>query len=211
MRFFSLLLSFVFCATLWAEKPDSKIKDEESLVEVCQALSEKKITKGDFRQIKLIFRLKREMVSTGVFVISADDGILWETQNPYASTMVMTKNSLVQINAKGKKTLMNSETNATFAQFANVLSSVFNANPKTLTENFNVEVVGTSSEAWNINLTPKNSSIKKFIASIDMAGHGSIEIMTLHEPNGDYIRYEFMNHIYPEKLTDEEKSAFSEK
>ena len=205
---FLLLLILLFSShSVFAQSSDSKVRDEEALAQVCKSISSKKITKGDFRQIKLILRLKREMVSSGVFVISADDGVLWNTQKPYYSTMAMTKSSIVQTSANGKKTVINSSNNATFEQFAKVLSSLFNGNAETLTENFEIEFIG-STDSWNINLVPKNSSVKKIIEQIDMAGHSSMELMTIHEPNGDYIRYEFMNHIYPNSLTPEEKAAF---
>ncbi len=206
-KFLSLsLISFLLPALLFAQPADSQ-KDEEEFARVCQEISSKKITKGDFRQLKFIHRLKREMVSNGIFVISADDGILWQTQKPYFSTMAMTKSAIIQTNAKGKKSVISAESNATFDQFSKVLSSVFMGNAGILTENFEVEFIG-STDNWSINLIPKNSSVKKVVEEIEMVGKISIDLMTIHEPNGDYIRYEFLTHIYPDSLTEEEKALF---
>lgn len=206
-KFLSLsLISFLLPALLFAQPADSQ-KDEEEFARVCQEISSKKITKGDFRQLKFIHRLKREMVSNGIFVISADDGILWQTQKPYFSTMAMTKSAIIQTNAKGKKSVISAESNATFDQFSKVLSSVFTGNAGVLTENFEVEFIG-STDNWSINLIPKNSSVKKVVEEIEMVGKISIDLMTIHEPNGDYIRYEFLTHVYPDSLTEEEKALF---
>lgn len=206
---FLMFLALACTASSFSDSPaqESAEKDEKSLEKVCQVISSKKITKGDFKQNKLIKRLKREMASEGVFIISAEDGILWETERPYYSAMAMTKSAIIQTNAKGKKTVLSSNSNATFEQFATVLSSVFTGNSNSLLENFEVEFVGTT-DNWNINLKPKNSTVKNFVSEIEMAGKISIDRMTIHEPNGDFVRYEFMNHIYPENLTDEEKSYF---
>ena len=195
---------FLFPAVLaFSHENDQSVAFER----VCDSISSHKITKGDFRQIKLIKRIKREMASSGIFIISAGDGILWQTQKPYFSSMAMTESAIIQTNADGKKSVMSADGNATFEQFAKVLSSVFNGNPRGLAENFDVEFIGTA-DNWNINLIPKNSSVRGVISEIEMVGHVSIELMTIHEPNGDYIRYEFLNHVYPDSLTDSEKALF---
>ena len=207
------LIFFLLCTLtiLPAQEAESlNQKDEKSFAEVCELISSKKITKGDFKQLKFIHRFKREMASSGIFLISSDDGILWQTQKPYFSTMVMTKSAVIQTNAKGKKSVLSAESNATFEQFAKVLSSVFTGRSESLTENFDVEFIGTV-DNWNINLIPKNSSVRKFVEEIEMAGKLSVDLMTIHEPNGDYIRYEFLTHVYPDSLTEEEKALFSEK
>lgn len=212
MKSFFILIMFFLLPLLAFSQPaeSSKFTDEESFAKVCDAISSKKITKGDFKQLKFIHRFKREMASSGIFLISSDDGILWQTQKPYFSTMVMTKNAIIQTNAKGKKSVLSADSNATFEQFASVLSSVFTGNSEALTKNFDVEFIGTT-DNWNINLIPKNSSVRKFVEEIEMAGKISIDLMTIHEPNGDYIRYDFLTHVYPDSLTDEEKALFSEK
>ena len=206
---FILLLAVFAVNFSFSQASDSKSfeKDKENLIKVCATISSNKITKGDFKQNKLIKRIKREMVSTGTFIVSADDGILWQTEKPYYSSMAMTKSAIVQTNAKGKKSVLSSNSNATFEQFAKVLSSVFTGNAEILIENFEVEFIG-SVDNWNINLVPKNSSVRNFIEEIEMAGRISIDTMTIHESSGDFIRYDFSNQSYPDKLSDEEKEFF---
>lgn len=207
---FSILVFSISQSAFSQQNEAIKAKDEESLSRVCKQLASKKITKGDFRQLKFIHKLQREMASTGIYVISADDGILWKTEKPYFSVMTMTKTAIVQTNAKGKKNVLSAENNASFEQFSKVISSLFTSNADTLKENFEIEFIGNT-DNWNINLIPVNTAVKSFVAEIDMAGQNSIDLMTIHETNGDYIRYEFVTHIYPESLTDEEKAYFHEK
>lgn len=210
-RFLSLFFVFFFFVPFFLQAADAESrKNEDEFTKVCEAISSRKITKGDFRQLKFIYRLKREMVSSGIFVISSADGILWQTQKPYSSTMAMTKSAIIQTNSKGKKSVISAESNATFDQFAKVLSSVFTGNSEALTQNFEVEFIG-STDNWSINLIPKNASVRKLVSEIEMVGKISIDLMTIHEPNGDYIRYDFLTHVYPDALTDEEKALFSEK
>ena len=190
-KFLSIFLIFSLVVPIFSQVADSESqKDEDGLAQVCEAISSRKITKGDFRQLKFIYRLKREMVSSGIFVISSA--------------------AIIQTNSKGKKSVISADSNATFDQFSKVLSSVFSGNPESLTQNFDVEFIGTT-DNWSINLIPKNASVRKVVSEIEMVGKISIDLMTIHEPNGDYIRYDFITHVYPDALTDEEKALFSEK
>ena len=204
------LILFFLSSLCFAQNSESASpeKERENLIKVCESISSNKITKGEFKQNKLIKRMKREMASSGTFIISAEDGILWQTEKPYYSSMAMTKSAIIQTNAKGKKSVLSANTNATFEQFAKVLSSVFTGKADTLMENFEIEFIG-SPDNWNINLVPKNTSVRNFVAEIEMAGKISIDTMTIHEANGDFIRYEFLNQTYPEKLSDEEKEFFA--
>lgn len=175
--------------------------------DVCKSISSHKITKGNFSQTKLIKKIKREIKSSGTFIVSADDGVLWNTQKPFASSMAITKSGIVQTAANGKKSAVASGGNATFEQVSSLMTSLFNGNSEELAKNFEIEFIG-SPENWNMNLTPRDASVKSFIANIEMAGKSTIDTMTLHEPSGDFTKYEFSNQTFPASLTDSEKAGF---
>ena len=177
---------------------------------VCKNLSEHKITKGNFNQIKMIKKLKREIKSSGIFLISVDKGVLWNTQKPLKSSMAITKDGIIQTNAQGKKNVVATGGNAIFEQVSGLLTSLFDGNFDEINKNFDIEFIG-SAESWNVNLVPKDSSVKNFIESIEMVGSDKIDAMILHESGGDFTKYEFSNQIFPDSLTSEELSAFTEK
>lgn len=206
IAFTAVLLALGFAGT----QVFAQAGDKAAFNEVCKNISANKITKGNFNQTKMIKKIKREIKSSGTFIISIDDGILWNTQKPIASSMAITKNGMVQTSAQGKKSVMSSGNNATFEQVSSLISSLFNGNPEALTDNFDIEFIG-SSDNWNANLVPKDSSVKGFVSQIEMAGRSSIDSVVLHEPSGDFTKYEFSNHSYPKALTAEEKALFSEK
>ncbi|WP_407425176.1 LolA family protein [Treponema sp.] len=176
---------------------------------VCTKISSQKITKGNFNQTKLIKKISREIKSSGTFIICADRGILWNTLKPFKSSMAITKSGIIQTAPNGKKTFLNSGSNATFVQFSLLISSLFNGDFDSLNKNFDIEFID-SEESWNMNLTPTDSTVRTFIEVIEMAGDSKINSMVLHEPAGDFTKYEFSNQTYPDSLSDDEKSAFEE-
>lgn len=197
---FGLVLSFASLS--FAQKNDTAAFNE-----VCQTIATHKITKGDFKQTKMIKKIKREIKSSGTFIVSVDDGILWNTQKPFASSMAITQSGIIQTSAQGKKSVIASGGNATFEQVSSLMASLFDGNIDALSANFEIEFIG-SKENWNVNLTPKDSSVKGFIANIEMAGRSSIDTMVLHEPSGDFTKYEFQNQVFPKALSEEEKALF---
>ncbi len=181
-----------------------------ALNEVCANIAKNKISKGNFNQIKKIKKINREIKSSGTFIVAVEDGILWNTQKPIASSMAITKSGIVQTSAQGKKSVMAAGGNATFEQVSTLITSLFNGNADALTKNFDIDFKG-SADKWNAVLVPKDSSVKGFISQIEMAGRSSIDSVVLNEPSGDFTKYEFSNYSYPKALSDEEKALFSGK
>ncbi|MBR1403694.1 MAG: outer membrane lipoprotein carrier protein LolA [Treponema sp.] len=176
--------------------------------DVCVSISAHKVTKGSFTQTKLIKKISREIKSSGTFIVSVDDGVLWNTQKPFASSMAITKNGIVQTAANGKKSVVSAGSNATFEQVSSLMTSLFNGDAGELEKNFEIEFIGSTAN-WNVNLVPRDASIKSFIAQIEMAGRATIDSMTLHEPSGDFTKYEFTNQSFTDSLTESEKAGFN--
>ena len=205
-RGFLLLIILIFGTSF----SFSQATQNPAFIEVCESLASHKITKGSFNQTKVIKRISREIKSSGFFLVSADDGILWKTKKPFISTTAIGKNGIVQTGKNGKKSLISSNENATFEQVSSLMTSLFNGDAESLDKNFDIEFIG-SKDSWNINLIPKDSSVALFIEAIEMSGKNAIDIMILNEPTGDFTKYEFSEHTFPNSLTKDEKDAFSEK
>ena len=207
-KIFALAMAVALAASsaVFAQSNDS----QTVLNEVCKNIAKNKISKGNFNQTKKIKKINREIKSSGTFIVAVEDGILWNTQKPIASSMAITKSGIVQTSAQGKKSVMAAGGNATFEQVSTLITSLFNGNADALTQNFDIDFKGTA-DNWNATLVPKDSSVKGFISQIEMAGRSSIDSVVLNEPSGDFTKYEFSNYSYPKTLSDEEKSLFSGK
>ncbi|MBQ4379223.1 MAG: outer membrane lipoprotein carrier protein LolA [Treponema sp.] len=176
--------------------------------EVCKSISSHKVTKGNFNQTKTIKKINREIKSSGTFIVASENGILWNTKKPYKSSTAITKSGIVQTNAQGKKNVMAAGGNPTFEQVSALMTSLFAGDSDSLGKNFDIEFTGTT-ENWNANLRPHDSSVRSFMDRIEMAGDSKINTIILQEAGGDFTKYEFSAQNFADFLTDEEKSAFS--
>ena len=179
-----------------------------TLESVCKSLASHPNTIGDFSQIKTLQTNGRKLTSTGK-VIFSQEGILWQTEKPFPSSLILTKEAMVQVAANGKKSVMSGKDNQIFANISDTLSSVFSGNVDALKKNFVCERVQEADAGWKILLTPKDSTIASVMQSMVLAGSGAdLSSLEMSEMSENTIRYEFKNQKYPEELSADEKQIF---
>jgi len=171
-------------------------------------LAQKPIIKGNFEQQKYLNRFDRSLMSSGNFIIAAEQGMVWETLKPFPSTMILGKNFIMQSRPDGRKSVLSAQGNETFSQMADVISFVFSGQSQGLLENFDVYFLGSVSN-WNIGLLPRNSVFASFVMKITMSGDSAIRNIRLFEQSGDVITYTLSNHSYPAGLNTHEEALFS--
>ena len=215
MKRTSVLVLFFCTAGLWAQTATEEIfrhplepKTIEAFKTTCSRLAEHPLVLGNFEQEKTLSRLKRTLKSSGNFIIAAGLGMVWDTVKPFASTLALGKDYLIQSRPGGQKTVLSAQGNETFLRMAEVISAVFSGNSKGLMDNFDIFYVGNNA-AWELGLSPKNTAIGSFAEKIIMKGDAAIRSIIIYEQNGDTIQYFLSNHRYPAELNVNEKALFS--
>ncbi|MCR4630676.1 MAG: outer-membrane lipoprotein carrier protein LolA, partial [Treponema sp.] len=153
-----------------------------------------------------------QLKSSGKFIISTI-GIMWKTEKPFPSSLILTKDSMIQIAANGNKSVMDGKDNQIFANISDTLTSVFSGNSNQLKKNFECNFSGEEKGGWTLELKPKDSTIASVMERLVLSGTlendaavlGKLEMA---ETSGNKIIYEFTNQKYPEELSANEKQNF---
>ena len=178
---------------------------------VCEQLASRPNTKGDFTQTKTLQTNGRKLKSIGKYIICSQ-GILWKTEKPVPSSLILTKDTMVQISANGNKSVMSGKDNQIFSNISETLSSVFSGNVEALKKNFLCEFSDNGNNGWTLLLTPKDSTIAAVMKSLELSGlskpETSMNRLVMSEASGNTITYEFINQIYPKELSTDEKQNF---
>ena len=178
--------------------------------QVRSSLAAHAVQKGDFTQTKHIARLNRDLASSGAYLISRDDGIVWQTKKPYPSTMTVTRRAVIQTAASGKKTVLQAGGSQAFESFAAVISSVFQGGDALNADNFDIYFEG-SAERWTAGVVPKDSALRSVASRFVLQGaDGVLSSVTMHESGGDSVRYDLSATSYADALTAEELALFGE-
>lgn len=208
IKLLALLIIFLESAALLAQT--------NSLDSVCKSLASHPNTTGDFTQTKTLQTNGRKLTSTGKFIF-CPLGILWQTEKPFPTSLILTKDSMTQIAANGKKSVMSGKDNQIFANISETLSSVFSGNAEALKKNFDCSFSQTG-DSWSIYLLPKDSTIAAVMKSLQLTGTcdsastnaaAALTSLEMTESSENTIRYEFANQKYPKELTSDEKELFS--
>jgi hypothetical protein len=171
-------------------------------------LAENPIIKGNFEQEKYLSRFSRSLMSSGNFIITVEQGMVWETLLPFPSTMVLGRDFIMQSRPDGRSSVISAQGNETFTQMADVLSAIFSGQSQRLLENFEVYFLGSVSN-WNMGLLPRSIVFASFVTKITMSGDSAIRSIRLFEQNGDVITYKLSNLVYPVRLNDHEEYFFT--
>lgn len=205
-----LFMSFVLLCTsifLFAESL--------TLNSVCNSLSKNAVTKGNFTQTKMvnIAKSSREFKSTGNFLFCSK-GIIWNTEKPFPSRMIISESKISQTNSSGETTVISSGNNPTLGLISSTLTGIFSGDISSLENIFNIEFsANEANNSWQINLFPKDENFSKIIESIFISGNfiessTQLENIVLTEKNNNTIKYILENQTVAKELTKDEEKFF---
>lgn len=188
--------------------------EELTFADICRHFSEYENTKGDFTQIKTSAITKKSLKSSGKFLLTKE-GIIWETEKPAASTVVIGKTFMVLQDAKGKKTERNFSGSDLFTQISSAAVSLFAGNSSEIEKNFNVKFT-SSGEKWEALFTPKDQTIASAVTSVNVKGtfvKNSVSVFMVEvtqSSTGSFV-YIFEHQKHPKELSADERNRFQNK
>jgi len=214
------LMLFLCTAGVWAQTSQEEIfrhplgpETMDAFKTTCSRLAAHPVVRGNFEQEKTLSRLNHSLKSSGNFIIATGLGMVWDTVKPFASTLALGKNYIIQSRPGGQRTVLNAQGNETFLRMAEVINAVFSGNSQGLMDNFNIyysgNAGGAAAAAWELGLGPRDSSIGAFAEKIIMKGDTAIKSIFIYEQNGDTVQYLLSNHNYPAELNVNEKALFA--
>lgn len=166
------------------------------------------LIRADFEQTKQISGLKQPLMSTGKVIISQQDGLWWQQNKPFALTLLLTNNQMVQTVANQPKHVITAESNPQLFQFNHLLTAMFKADRVVLEKNFTVSLT-TTEQGWQLTLIPKVSPLDKLFRQIRLTGSQFLESIEMDDQQHDQTVIRFSNHrVQPTQLSQDERRYF---
>lgn len=162
---------------------------------------------GLFKQTKSVAGSPRSFTSTGSILIKTGKGIVWVTQKPYPSILVVGRDVLIQKIRDGEAVHLDIANNPVYIQIATSLECVFSADFSKIASLFTTYLT-TNATGWELLLIPKDKAVASFMSSITMTGSDAFDSLKMVENTGDSILYEFSDMVQRE-LTSEELEFYS--
>ncbi|MCF0214859.1 MAG: outer membrane lipoprotein carrier protein LolA [Fibrobacteraceae bacterium] len=176
--------------------------------QVLKKFAESAVVQGNFKQIKYIKKISRSFEAEGTFLIAKDYGVVWNTEKPFKSTMIITQTQMIQKSASGMVSKMDASENAVFGEFSKTIQSIFSGDLKSIEEHFTLNPP-KSSNTKGITLAPKEKAVRQVIDNIQLNITGNeLKNIIMTDSDGNLLTYEFSNQETYKTITEVQKQLF---
>lgn len=174
-----------------------------------ERLQNSPVLKGEFEQTKTLKGFRNPLVSRGEFLVARGQGVWWHTQQPFESTLVVTKTRLFTRNADGSASnLMDAQAEPGLQQVNALIFSLLAADPEVLADRFTVAAQPVGASGWTLTLTPRDANLAKFLARATLAGARDVQTVRIDEARGDATQIRFSHQVPSVALTTDEAARF---
>jgi hypothetical protein len=160
--------------------------------EVLKRLDAAPVLHGEFEQSRSLKGFKNPLVSRGEFVLARSQGIVWETKQPFASTLVVTRDRLLARRADGSvATQMDAGREPALRLVNELMFALLAGDLAALSGRFKVEGELQGAQGWRLQLTPTDALLAGQFSAIALEGDRHVRLVRLAERNGDTTQIRF--------------------
>lgn len=184
------------CSTLAWAQANSTATEQADAAATLQGIAKQltantpAVLRGQFVQRKTIAGFKKPLVSEGRFVVARERGLMWTTDTPFPSELLIKPNQLVSINA-GQKEVLDATREPGLRAFNQLIIALLAGDVSALQSQFDVVHSANSHTGWELRLRPKEAGMARFIQEIAISGGDFVEQVLLQEGSSDSSQIEF--------------------
>lgn len=188
---------------LWANEASPLLR------EVRERLAQDPVLRGAFEQRKTVRGFRHPLVSSGEFTVSRRRGVLWRTQLPFASTLVVTRDRVLARQADGSVArVLNASDEPAVRTISETLFGVMAADLALLAQRFHLDGELAGREGWRLALLPREAAMARWVARVELEGDRYLRAVRLQEAGGDATQIRLLRHVADTALRAEEEAQF---
>jgi len=174
-----------------------------------QRMADAAVVRGEFEQRKTIKSFRNPLVSRGSFLVARDRGVIWQTREPFASSLVVTRDRLLSRQSDGTVVGRVSARDEPGLRAINeMLFALMAADLQALAQRFRIEGELVGSDRWRLVLVPRDAALAQWVTRIELDGDRFVRGVRLHEAQGDVSAIRFSQQAAAAALTREEEQRF---
>jgi outer membrane lipoprotein-sorting protein len=139
---------------------------------------------GRFEQTKQLAGMKKPLASSGRFCVVAGKGVLWRTLKPFASTLRLTRDEIVQTQGERVAMRLEASREPTVRMINGVLFSLLSGDLGQLETLFEVDG-SAAADSWKVSLKARSPALARAIGAISLDGGAYVRTIHMVEESGD--------------------------
>jgi len=179
------------------------------LGDVAARLADAPVIRGQFEQTRRLAGFSNPLVSRGDFVLARGRGVVWNTREPFPSSLLVTPDRLVMRGADGKvQQQMQADSQPAMRVVGESMIAVLRGDLRSLQTRFEVtgKLVGKS--GWALTLIPADAGMRRVFTRIELAGDRFVRNVRLEEGSGDSTVVRMIDPSAADRLTAAEEQRF---
>lgn len=164
--------------------PSAATASEAELAAIRQQLDPAPVVRGQFEQEKALAGFDLPLRSSGRFCFSRDHGVIWQIEQPFAATVVITAEQLRERDGDGPWRQTDSARQPAIAMIHRLSQALMGADLGQLGEQFALQAQ-TEAEHWQLRLNPLGGPVAEFLRQAQVRGQTTVQQLTLIEASGD--------------------------
>ena len=171
-------------------------------------LAKPKVFCGNFEKSKQLEGFKKPLISTGRFCVVAGKGVLWNTLQPFPSTLRLTRDEIVQVQGERVAMRLDAKQEPMVRTINNVLFALLAGDLTQLETLFDVDG-SVRGDSWGVLLKAREPALAKAIGGVQIEGGAFVRNIVISEAGGDRTSIVFFGMTSgATALTPEEAKAF---
>jgi hypothetical protein len=176
-----------------AAAPSAPLTGSAALQEIRAHLEVPAVLRAEFSQTRRIAALKHPLLSKGRLVLSKQDGIVWQVEQPHSVTYALRRNGILEVTAGGVEIFKEENDSPAMRRILTLVRTLSTGDPDTVTSMFNVESQSGGAR-WQLTLVPRSGPLAQRMRAIQANGTTYLDSVSIIESNGDSTLIEFRNH-----------------
>ena len=159
---------------------------QDVIAGVQSRLMDMTVLRGQFEQTRTLKGFRNPLVSRGEFLLAKGRGVVWQTHQPFESTLVLTRERLVVREADGSAaTRLDARTEPAVRTMNEVMFALMAGDLPVLTKRFRVEGELLGKEGWRLALTPLAPALAAQFSRLGLEGDRHVRAVRIEEAAGD--------------------------
>lgn len=181
---------------------------DDLLTRIAAQLDKHAVVRAEFTQSKQISGVKRPLQTSGQLVFARQHGVLWQIEQPYKVSYILSEEKVVEIAADGSRKERLARDLPGLAQVGRVFRAMLGANTGALREYFDIQARGDAGN-WSLALIPRQAQMAQFIEQMDISGGAFVGAIRIQEKGGDATQIRFRNSSGANTLSESEQQLFA--
>lgn len=193
-----------------AAAPAAQTRQADALAQIQQRVARVPLLRGQFQQEKQVAGFKNPLRSQGRFVLAREKGVIWTTQAPFASELVLTRDRIVSRQRDGSARIeVDGREQPALRSVNAMMFALVSGDVKALAATFDVQAESPAGAPWRMTLVPRAKALAQALGSVRLEGDRYVREVEIREANGDRTRLVFSGlSEAPPSLSGDEAAKF---